>query len=101
MMKKYGLHSELLAQKGKGKELIAILDQASALVRKEHKCLVYLLSHSVDNEDSIWITEVWNSKEEHDESLLNTEVRGLIKQAIPLLASPPQGGKTLSVVGGI
>jgi quinol monooxygenase YgiN len=100
-MSKYGLHSELLALPGKGKELIAILEQASSLVRKEHKCLVYILSHSMDNEDSIWVTEVWNSKEEHDESLLNTEVRALIKQAVPLLASPPKGGKTLTVVGGI
>ena len=98
---KFGLHNELKALPGKGNELIFILNQASEVVTKEFNCLLYMVSQSEDDPNSIWITEVWNSKIEHDVSLMDAKVRGLISQAIPLLASPPEGGKTLNVLSGI
>jgi len=98
---KFGLHNELVALPGKRNELIAILKQASELLTSEFNCLLYMVSQTEDDPNRIWITEVWNSKVTHDVSLLDAKVRGLIAQAIPLLASPPEGGKTLTIVGGI
>ena len=100
-MSKYCLHNQLNALPGKGAHLVSILIRASHLVKKEHKCLLYMVSQSSDDLDSIWITEVWNSKVEQEDSLLNSTVRALISEAIPLLASPPQRGEALNVVSGI
>lgn len=98
---KFGLHNQLKALPGKENELISILNQASETVTNEFNCLLYMVSQSEDDPCSIWITEVWNNKIEHDVSLLDVKVRGLISQAIPLLASSPEGGKTLTIVSGI
>ena len=44
--------------------------------------------------------EVWESKEDHDNSLKLPAVRELITQALPLLDGNPTGGTTLEVLGG-
>jgi quinol monooxygenase YgiN len=98
---KFGLHKQLKALPGKENELISILNQASETVTNEFNCLLYMVSQSEDDPESVWITEVWNSRVEHDVSLMNPKIRGLISQAIPLLASTPEGGKVLTIVSGI
>ncbi|GAB3203283.1 quinol monooxygenase YgiN [Pontibacter aydingkolensis] len=100
-MKKYGLHGNLKAQNGLGKELAAILLQASALVSTAKGCHLYLVSTDKQNPDTIWITEVWDSKEDHDSSLQLDGVGALISQAMPLLAGKPEKGLELEVLGGI
>ncbi|MEJ8800689.1 putative quinol monooxygenase [Pontibacter sp. H249] len=100
-MQKYGLHGKLQAQEGKGNELASILLQASKLVSTAKGCHLYLVSKDAQNSDSIWITEVWDSKEDHDNSLQLDGVGSLISQAIPLLASKPEKGLELEVLGGL
>lgn len=100
-MHKYGLHGKLQAQAGRGDELAAILLQASQLVSTAKSCHLYLVSKDKQNPDSIWITEVWDSKEDHDNSLHLDGVGALISQAIPLLAGKPEKGLELDVLGGL
>jgi quinol monooxygenase YgiN len=100
-MTKYGLHSKLTAQAGKGDALAHLLMEASNYVCAHHGCLLYMVSKHQVELDSIYITEVWNTKREHDDSLLDTHVRELISKAIPLIAEPPQGGNELIILGGI
>lgn len=100
-MKKYGLHGNLKAQDGQGDKLAAILLQASALVSTAKGCHLYLVSKDKQNPDTIWITEVWDSKEDHDNSLHLDGVGALISQAMPLLAGKPEKGLELDVMGGL
>ncbi|HEX8719433.1 MAG TPA: hypothetical protein VF736_02215 [Pyrinomonadaceae bacterium] len=44
--------------------------------------------------------EVWESKEDHDNSLKVPGARELIMQAMPILAGRPEGGTSLEVLGG-
>jgi quinol monooxygenase YgiN len=101
IVKKYGLHGKLKAVKGKGDALAEILVQASAMVSHAKGCHLYLVSREPQDEESIWITEVWDSKEDHDQSLHMEGVRELISKAIPLLDGQPEKGLELEVVGGI
>jgi quinol monooxygenase YgiN len=100
MTKKYGLHGKLQATEGKGEPLAAILLKAAQLVATAKGCHLYLVSEDQNDRDAVWITEVWDSKEDHDNSLHLEGVRELIAQAIPLLAGPPQKGQELVILGG-
>jgi quinol monooxygenase YgiN len=97
---KHGLHGSLQANNGQGKELLKILIQASEMMRNASGCLLYLVSIDQEDEDKIWVTEVWETETKHQESLKNPEVRALIGAAMPLLAGAPSSGQKLIVAAG-
>ncbi|EJF08917.1 MULTISPECIES: putative quinol monooxygenase [Pontibacter] len=99
-MNKYGLHGKLQATAGNGDKLAAILLQAAQLVSTAKGCLLYLVSQDQETPDGVWVTEVWDSKEDHDNSLQVAGVKELIGQAMPLLAGRPEKGQVLEVLGG-
>jgi quinol monooxygenase YgiN len=100
-MNKYGLHGKLQATAGNGEKLANILAQASQLVSTAPGCHLYLVSRDLQSPDSIWITEVWESKDDHDQSLLIPGVRELIGQAMPILDGKPEKGLELEILAGM
>ncbi|HEY0897682.1 MAG TPA: antibiotic biosynthesis monooxygenase [Sphingobacteriaceae bacterium] len=99
-MNKYLLHGKLGARQGDGDNLATILLEASRLVSTAKGCISYLVSKDPDDANAVWITEVWESKQHHDDSLKVEGVRELISRAMPLLAGPPQKGQELMILGG-
>ena len=99
-MQKYGLHGKLIATQGNGDKLATILLEAARLVSTAKGCHLYLVSKAADDADSVWVTEVWDSKEDHDNSLHVPGVREMIGQAMPILAGQPQKGQELQILGG-
>ena len=99
-MKKYGLHGKLKASEGNGAKLASILLEASRLVSTAKGCHLYIISEDKNEKDAVWVTEVWDSKEDHDDSLKVEGVRELISQAMPILDGPPQKGQELEILGG-
>lgn len=99
-MNKYGLHGKLQATAGNGPQLAQILLEASKLVSTAKGCRLYLVSQEETAPDDVWVTEVWDSKEDHDNSLQVPGVKELISQAMPLLAGRPEKGQELGVLGG-
>lgn len=100
-MNYFGLHGVLKAQQGKGEELTTILLKASTVVSQLDGCFLYLVSKDSMNQDEIWVTEVWKTKDDHDKSLKDPSVRELISKAIPLLNGSPTKGQELVVIGGL
>ncbi len=99
-MNKYGLHGHLKAREGKTQELANILLRASGLVSQAKGCQLYVVGTDEAQPNTVWITEVWDSKEDHGASLQIPEVRTLIGEAMPLLDGPLQGGQVLTILGG-
>lgn len=99
-MSKYGLHGKLEATAGNGAQLARILLEASKFVAKAKGCRLYLVSQESTGSDAVWVTEVWDSKEDHDNSLHAPGVKELIAQAMPLLAGRPEKGQELIMLGG-
>ena len=99
-MKKYGLHGKLTATAGNGDALAEILLEASRLVSGAKGCHIYLVSRDVEDPESVWVTEVWDSVEDHDNSLKDDKVRALIGKAMPLLDGRPEKGLVMQVIGG-
>lgn len=97
----YLLHGNLRAKNGQGDELASVLLQASKLVSTAKGCKVYVIGKDPNDLNAVYVTEIWDSKEDHDNSLKVEGVRELIMKAMPLLDGPPQKGQELEVLGGV
>jgi quinol monooxygenase YgiN len=97
-MPKYLLHGSLLAKEGYQEELSQILVEASKLMQTAKGCELYTISLDPSDKQNVWITEIWSTKEDHDNSLSVDGVRELITKAMPLLANPPTKGQELEIV---
>lgn len=79
----YGLIGEMKAAPGKRAELIGYLLKGTSEMPGN---LAYLIAEDAGNADSIWITEVWRSKDDHANSLQLPQVQATIAKARPLIA---------------
>jgi quinol monooxygenase YgiN len=80
----YGLIGKATAVEGKRDELIRILLEG---VTGMPGCLSYVVAKDLANQNTIWITEVWDSKESHAASLKLPSVKAAIAKGRPLFAS--------------
>jgi quinol monooxygenase YgiN len=79
----YGMIGKMIAAPGKRAEVISLLLQA---VNSMPGCLSYIVAQDPADENGIWITEVWESKDSHDASLYLPEVKKSITAARPMIA---------------
>lgn len=100
-MSHYLLHGKLTAVASKQQALADILIQASQLLKTAKGCRLYVIGLDELEPNEVYITEIWDSKEDHDDSLKVEGVRELIMQAMPLLDGPPQKGQELEILGGL
>lgn len=79
----YGLIGKMRAVPGKRDELIAILAGGTGAMPS---CALYLIAEDLADADGIWITEVWDSRAHHDDSLKLPAVQAAIAKGRPLIA---------------
>lgn len=80
-------------------ELTTIMLKASELMRAKAKgCEMYAVGHSNADVNAVFITEIWETKEDHEASLAVEGVGKLISEAMPLLAEMPAKGQEVSVL---
>ena len=89
-MAQYALYTRFTTRLGKGHSLIEILMKANQIVSSAKGCHLYIINHDIDNSDSVWVTELWDSREDHAISLTLDGCKELIAEAMPLLASEPK-----------
>jgi quinol monooxygenase YgiN len=63
-------------------------------------CDLYVVSVSNTDNVTIWISEVWQSKEQHDASLRLPETKAAIGKAMPMLTGEFTR-QEMTVVGGL
>lgn len=95
---KYGLFGKFVAVDGMSSELAGILIQASELLKENTDCLSYVVGHTPHSND-VWVSEVWDSKEAHNNSLNPENIRNLIMAARPMIKDMPDGTE-YEVLGG-
>lgn len=96
----YLLHGKLTAKSGHQEELAKILLEASKLVSTAKGCKVYVIGKDDNDQNSVYVTEIWDSKDDHDNSLKVEGVRELIMKAMPILDGQPTKGQELEILGG-
>lgn len=79
----YGIIGQMLVQPGKRDELIAILSEGTKDMPGN---LAYVISRDLADENAIWISEYWTSKEAHAASLQLESVQAAIAKGRPLIA---------------
>lgn len=79
----YGIIGKMITNDGKRDELIAILLDGT---RDMPGCLSYVIAKDLSDENALWITEAWESREKHTASLSLESVQQAIASGKPLIA---------------
>lgn len=98
-MSEFGMVGKLNSTPENRDQLVDILTQAAELMKEFEGCRLYVVSKDANDAGSVWVMELWDSKEAHDESLTLPAVRELIGQAMPILVGSPDGASLIPVAG--
>ncbi len=92
----YGLIGKMIAVPGARDALIdVLLDGVSSMPG----CLSYVVARDAADEDALWISEVWESRDAHAASLALPSVRDAIAKGRPLIAGFGERFETAPVGG--
>jgi len=80
--KMYGLIGKMKVAEGRRDELVKILLEGTD---KMPGCLSYIIANDPGDPNAIWITEVWDSKANHEASLKLPSVQAAIAKGRPMI----------------
>ncbi len=80
----WGMIAKITLLPGKRDEMIEILEQSAADMPG---CLSYIVAKDSVDENTIWVTEVWDKVSSHDASLSLPAVKNAILRAKPLVSN--------------
>jgi quinol monooxygenase YgiN len=95
----YGYIGSMKTKSGHRDDVVSILLNGAEGLRAAG-CDLYIVSVSDTDDDTIWVTEVWQSKGHHDASLQLPEAKAAISKAMPMLTEEFTS-QELTVVGGL
>lgn len=81
----YGYIGSMKAHPGRRAEVVELLVQGADALRAVG-CFQYTVGVAADDEVTLWVSEVWESREAHDASLQLPTAREAIARAMPMLA---------------
>ena len=93
---RYGLIGRMTALPGQRQELLTILAES---ISEMPGCLSYIVAEDPGHPDALWITEIWESQQSHQDSLKMPEVKDAITRGRPLIASMDSHQETRPVAG--
>jgi quinol monooxygenase YgiN len=96
---RYGYIGSMKVKPGHRAEVVALLVAGADSLRKAG-CDLCVVTESATDEDTVWVSEVWESKEHHDASLQLPEVEASIGKVMPLLTGEFTRQET-HVAGGL
>jgi quinol monooxygenase YgiN len=80
----YGLIAKIKTVAGKRDEMVAVLKESADGMAG---CLSYVVAKDAADEDTLWVTEVWDSTASHDASLSLPAVKNAIPRARALVSA--------------
>jgi len=80
----YGLIVKLMVAPGKRDQFMDILRQSAVGMPG---CLSYVVAKDSSDENTVWVTEVWDSLTSHDASLLLPSVKEAIPRAKAIVSN--------------
>jgi quinol monooxygenase YgiN len=95
----YGYNGSMKTKPGCRDDVVAILLSGADGLRAAG-CHAYLVGVSDTDDDTIWVSEVWETKKHHADSLQLPEVKAAIARAMPMLTGEFTS-QELIVVGGL
>jgi quinol monooxygenase YgiN len=95
----YGYIGSMRVKDGHRDDVAAILTSGADGLRAAG-CRLYVVGLSATDENMIWVTEVWDSREHHDASLQLPETKAAIGRAMPMLTGEFTA-QELTIAGGL
>ena len=92
----YGLIAKLTLLPGKREEATPLIAESSANMPG---CFSYVIAQDAADENVLWVTEVWESKESHDASLSLRAVQAAIPKIKALVAQFEKIAETEPIAG--
>lgn len=89
-MARFAQHSRLRARAGKRDELVAKFVEVAEMQRDNPACELMLVSSSPDEDDVVYLTEVWTSADEHERARESEAVQSWAAAMPSLVAGPPE-----------
>ena len=86
----FAQHARLRAREGKREELVAKFLEVADIQRDNPACRLMLVSTSPEEDDAVFLTEVWTSAEEHARARESEEVQAWAEGMSALVAGPPE-----------
>jgi quinol monooxygenase YgiN len=87
---RFAQHSRLRAQAGKRDELVAKFLEVTDMQRDNPACELMLVSSSPEEDDVVFLTEIWTSAEDHERARQSPEVQAWAAEMPSLVAGPPE-----------
>lgn len=85
-----GRYVRMVAVPGSGDELATNLLKVAEGMRSAPGCELYIVNRTPDDEDAVWVTEVWADEESSDAALNRDLGEAGLGSVLPLLAGPPE-----------
>lgn len=98
-MAPYALHTRFNALPDEGSRLLNLLMKANGIVSNAKGCRLFLVSHEATDKDIFWVTELWDSQEDHAISQTLDGCKELMTEVAHVLRSDPDP-TVLVPVGG-
>lgn len=98
-MELYSVNGSLSAMEEKREELLAYLLEAASEMENVKECYIYSVGIDPTDEQKVYIYEVWQSKEAHQNSLSLDVFKNLISKAKPIITGM-EDYPTLTIKGG-
>jgi quinol monooxygenase YgiN len=95
----YGDLATMRARPGHRDDVVALLLGGLDGLRAAG-CRLYVVGVSESEADTVWVSEVWDSRADHDASLRQPATQAAIGRAMPLLTGEFTG-RELTVAGGL
>ena len=90
MSTRIGRYVRMVAQPGQGRQLADTMLKVAEGLRDTPGCELYLINLAPDEDDTIWVTEVWASQQASDDALSGDLAEVGIGEVLALLAGPPE-----------
>jgi quinol monooxygenase YgiN len=89
-MPRFAQHSRLRARPGKRNELIAKFLEIPDMQADNPACELTIVSSSPEEDDVVFLTEVWTSAQAHENARESPEVQAWAAEMPSLVAGPPE-----------
>ncbi len=98
-MEPFGIYTKFQTAPECREELVAILLRAAEAVSGADGCRLFIVNRDSADDSATWVTELWDSREQHQASLELPGSTALIEKALPLLAARPEQIQLVPVGG--
>jgi quinol monooxygenase YgiN len=99
--KLFGVCGRMTVQPGVRDEVVDLIREAVRAGGDSSGLIAYSVIESLEEPDTIWVTELWTDKAAHDTTTRSEAVRKVTQRMLALLTEPPVGshGQVLHASG--